>query len=577
MRRRLIFWAAVAIAVVIPLLYDNQFQLYLLQKIAYLTIAALGLNIVVGYAGQISIGHAGFYAIGAYTSVLLATKLGVPFWISAPAAIVVTIAVSIVIAAPTLRTRGVYLAMVTLAFGFVVFFLVNNWTDLTGGPSGIYGVQRPPLFGHRMGDREYYVFVAAIFVAAQLIYENVIRGRMGRTLLAINSSELGAAALGISAPRWKMIAIAISAAFTGIAGILFAHQEEYLNSDSFTFETSILFLVALLLGGVRTRYGPLLGSIILVVYPSLISAFSNYQYFILGILLVGTLLFLPNGILAPVDTAPTVTESPNAGAYVPRATQQRTIEAVDISKDFGGVHAVDGVSMRIEPGRVYGIIGPNGSGKTTLVGLLTGLHVPTRGDLRVDGVAVTGKRLAEIARMRIARTFQNLQLFSRLSALANVVTGFHSNWPIGLFGELLAGRSSRHAETAASAGARRILADLGVAQAADRPVTDLPLAQQRLVEIARALAMEPSILFLDEPAAGLNPAEIVELVRVLRIVSGRGVTLVIVEHHMDLIMSLCDHIWVLETGHLIAEGTPSHIQSDRRVIEAYLGTSLQPV
>lgn len=575
MHRRAIFWAAIVIAVVLPFLYANQFQLYILQKIAYLTIAALGLNVVVGYAGQISIGHAGFYAIGAYASVLLTTKLGMPFWVSAPLAILGTIAASIVIAAPTLRTRGVYLAMVTLAFGFVVFFIVNNWTGLTGGPSGIFGVHRPSFFGHEMSDRGYYVFVLIVFLVAQLIYENLIRGRMGRTLLAINSSELGAAALGISSPRWKLAAIAISAAFTGAAGVLFAHQEEYLNSDSFTFETSILFLVALLLGGVRTRYGPLLGSAILVIYPSLITAFSNYQYLILGILLVATLLFLPNGLLAPVDTAPTVAKSKEAVPYVPAIPQERVLEGVRLSKDFGGVHAVDGVSLRIEPGRVYGIIGPNGSGKTTLVGLLTGLHTLTAGELHVDGRPVTGKRMPEFARLGIARTFQNLQLFSRLSALANVVTGVHAKWRVSLASELIGSRRSQRAEVDAARAAQVIMTELGIESVAERPVSDLPLAQQRFVEISRALAMLPSILFLDEPAAGLNPAEIVELVRVLRLVAARGVTLVIVEHHMDLIMTLCDHIWVLETGRLIAQGPPSEIQANPLVLEAYLGTTLQ--
>ena len=571
MRRSLVFWTALAIALVVPLVWANPFQLYLLQKIGYLALAALGLNFVVGYAGQISIGHAGFYAIGAYASVLLATKFGVPFWIAALAGVTLTIVTSLVIAAPTLRTRGVYLAMVTLAFGFVVFFVVNNWTDVTGGPSGIFGIQRPLIAGAPMNDRAYYAFILVAFAVGQIVYERLVSGRFGRTLLALSSSELGTASLGISAPRWKLLAIALSAAYTGAAGVFFAHQGQYLNSDSFPFETSILFLVALLLGGMRTRLGPLLGTVILVVYPTFITAVSNYQYLILGIVLVAMLLFLPEGLLAKFDRVSSVTEDRNAKPQPPRLPPERALRGIALAKYFGGVRAVDGVDVTIEPGHVYGIIGPNGSGKTTLVGLLTGLHVPTSGALTVDGHVVTGRSLRALSRLGITRTFQNLQLFTKLDALANVVVGLHGSWRSGLFAEMLRLPAVRRTETEAAATARTLLASLGVEDVAERAVADLPLAQQRLVEIARALATEPSILFLDEPAAGLNPSEIGDLVKALRAVADRGVTLVVVEHHMDLIMTLCDHIYVLETGKLIAQGPPSAIQGDQHVIDAYLG------
>jgi branched-chain amino acid transport system permease protein len=571
MRRSALFWGGLAVALIVPLIWANSFQLFLLQKIAFLALAALGLNFVVGYAGQISIGHAGFYAIGAYGSVLLATKLGAPFWLSAPAAIVLTVAVSMLIAAPTLRTRGVYLAMVTLAFGFVVFFMANNWVDLTGGPSGIFGVERPKFFGKGLDDRGYYVLALALFALGQVVYERLVSGRLGRTLLALNSSELGAASLGISPPRWKLIAIGVSAAYTGVAGVLFAHQSQYLNSDSFPFETSILFLVALLLGGMRTRLGPLVGTVILVVYPTLITALSNYQYLILGIVLVGMLLFMPDGLLASFDAVPSALEHEDARPRVFDLPAERTLSGRGLSKHFGGVRAVDGVDVSLGPGRVYGIIGPNGSGKTTLVGLLTGLHVPTAGTVKVDGENLTGLPLRTFSRHGVVRTFQNLQLFGKLDALANVIVGLHAGWPAGLLEEALRLPRVRRTETEAAATARALLRTLGVENVANRPIGDLPLAQQRLVEIARALATEPSILFLDEPAAGLNPSEIVELTNVLRAVSQRGVTLVVVEHHMDLIMTLCDHIYVLETGKLIAQGTPAAIQGDRLVIDAYLG------
>jgi branched-chain amino acid transport system ATP-binding protein len=567
-------WATVAVAaLLLPLSTSNTYYLYLACSVGLLTIVAAGLNVLAGFAGQISLGHAGFYALGAYGAGLAATRLGWPLWAAVPAGMVLAAIVGAAVGAAALRVSGPYLAMVTIAFGIIVEHVLVEWVSLTGGPGGIFNIPKLTVGGS-------YWPIAGCAAAALWLTANLRASAWGRALLAVKSSEVAAESLGISAYLARTTAFTISAALAGLAGGLFALLNGYISPDSFTLQTSILFLLALLFGGLGSVAGPLVGGAALTLLPELLTGLADYRLILYGSLLLVSIYGLPAGVVGAVG-ARGRRSAPDTGLPLPALSPEgRGVETAGevllgvegLGVSFGGVVALADVTLTVPARGITAVIGPNGAGKTTLINLITGYYRPGAGEIRLAGEPIAGRAPHAVARLGVARTFQTAQPFDDLSVVENVMVGVAGARLGALGGALLHGPGTRRRERALRDRALQLLAVLGLAARAEEPAASLPAGLRRWLEIARALATEPRLLLLDEPAAGLSPTEIAELdSRLTALRSQGGPAIVLVEHHMELVMAISDRISVLDYGRVIAAGAPATVRESPAVIEAYLG------
>jgi branched-chain amino acid transport system permease protein len=556
-----------ALLVAAAFIVSNDYYLYVMFMAGVYFLCAAGMNVLAGYAGQKSLGQAGLFAVGAYTVALLTTRWQVSPALALAAAPAFAAVAGVLIALPSLRVKGPSLALVTLAFGVVVEKIVTEWTDFFGGAQGVYGIVPLGLQSEVFSLRDWVILVVILGLVTHLLLAHALKGRFGRALLALQADEIAARCAGISVYRYKILAFVVAAATCGLAGGLVAQQNQYFNSDFVTFHLSIFILLLVLLGGAGTLYGPVAGAVVLTLTDVFLARWPFVQHFIYGAMLLFALYLMPQGIVGAVRNLlgrrPSTTpgglgeapRQPPARARMPVSTEP-LLECREIGKAFGGVVTADKVTLSLHGGRIQALIGPNGAGKSTLINILTGIIRADSGQILFAGRDVTRARAHDLASAGIARTFQNLRLFGEMSVLDNVLVGAHSRADAG---------------AAAREKAMAVLDFVGLAHEAGSRAGSLPYGLQRRIELARALAAEPTLLLLDEPAAGLNPQETVELGQLIRRIGESGLSILLIEHDMTLVMEISDEVFVLDRGRIIAHGTPAMIQSDQHVIAAYLG------
>jgi ABC-type branched-subunit amino acid transport system ATPase component/ABC-type branched-subunit amino acid transport system permease subunit len=571
---------------ILPLTVANEYELRLFMLFLIYAVVAVGLNMLVGLAGLVSLGQAGLFALGAYASAILATKVGFNLVSGCAAAMVLAGLFGVLLAYPTVRVRGVYLAVITIAFGLIVENVAIEWQTLTGGPMGITGIPKPAILGIQLSGYAYYAVLACVLFLVAAVTHNLKRSRFGRAMLAVSQSETAARSLGINVTAVRTLAFVVSAVTAGLAGALYAFLNSYISPDIFTFSDSIRFLLMVIFGGAGTTTGPLIGAFILTYLPEYLQQLQYWQSFAYGLLLAVVMFVLPAGIFgaavewfrrlgalarsADPQGALDVTQALVRGA---EASAGADLVAERVTVRFGGLTALGEVSLRVMPGEIHALIGPNGAGKSTFVNTVTGFYQPAEGRFELDGVLLAGEAPHAIARRGLARTFQNTELFGDQAVIDNVMVGYQQRFGYTLIDAALRTPRFRREEDVCRRTALGLLEFVGLADYAHESARFLPFGLQRRLEIARALASSPRLLLLDEPAAGLTSQEIAALDRMIRRIAAFGISVLLIEHHVELIMAVADRVTVLDYGQVIASDTPDVVQNDPRVIEAYFGTT----
>lgn len=558
----------------------NSYYVYVLASIAAMALVGIGLNVLLGLTGQVSFGHIGFYAIGAYVVAILTTTYGVNFWLAWGVAAVVTGLLGALLALPALRVKGPYLAMITIAFSFIVQHVIIEMRDVTGGQNGIMGINAPTLFAHIEAEKS-IALIALISVAVALVgFCWLTRGTWGAAMRAVKDSETASESIGLNPLVIKTVAFAVSAVLTGLAGGLFAPLSTFVTPDSFGFIQSILFVLVVIIGGSGAIMGPVIGAVVVGLLPELLSGLEDYRLLFFGVLLLVVLWTAPDGIAGLIRqlfnaVKPAAKDNQSSAAINTAIAEEaslvqrprKTMSANGITMVFGGVRAVSNLSFDVPGIAVTSLIGPNGAGKTTALNMLSGFYKPTTGSFTLGEQTLSGLPAYHIARSGVARTYQTSQLFGSLSVEDNVALAFSK----GRLGGLLNG--SRFTADTIRVRARQLLAYCGYLGDVALPAADLAHVDRRLVEIARALAADPDVLLLDEPAAGLSREDKTSLATLLKKIAKAGISIVVVEHDMELVMDISDRIVVLDAGQRLALGSPSEIQQDPAVRQAYLGES----
>ena len=575
------FWPASADRGTVQLLSFVMLNILLAQSI----------NLLTGIAGQISLGHAGFFAIGAYGSALMVKSLGLPVVAAIVAGTLITTLVGWLLAVPAGRVKEFYLAMMTSGFGLLCFEIAKEWNNVTGGVMGLSGIPSPTLksltiLGWEVSGVDYFRVLLVVTALVLWLMRNFVQSHHGRAFFAIHTSEIAAGSIGIPQGRTKRRAYAISAAMAGLAGAFYAHLVGYLGPDSFNIMRSVEVLVMAVVGGIGTIIGPILGAVVFTYLPEKLQAFAAYQFMVYGLILMVMFLLFRKGFAGAITEparfiAPRALHASASPPMAQRAVQapagddaaQSTpiFEVRDLGRRFAGLVALDSVSLTLRPGRITALIGPNGSGKSTLVNVASGIYTPSNGQVLFRGQEIGGKPNHEIAGMGVVRTFQDPRLVPSFTVRENVLLGAHLRYRSSMLASALRTPGVLHEEQAMLARAAEVIDVAGLSEVADQLLESLPYGYRRLTEVARAVMAEPAVLMLDEPAAGLSEGELGQLAGVIRYIKAQHKPVLLIEHHMDFVNDIVDDVVVLDSGRVIYRGDMQGMRRDPAVIEAYLG------
>ncbi|MFI5296254.1 MAG: branched-chain amino acid ABC transporter ATP-binding protein/permease [Thermodesulfovibrionales bacterium] len=623
--------AALVLLTALPLLVQNSFALALLTLLAIYGILLIGLDVTVGYLGQVNLAQAAFLGLGAYAAGLTVTHFGFGMVSALSAGLLIGLVFGGLLAFPALRLEGPQFALATLSFSALTATVLNEWESMTHGAQGL-SLIRPTLFGLQLTTRGFYWLCLVLLVLVWIAMRNLLTSQWGRAFEALRDSPIATDAMGIGAYRHKAAAFAFGSALGGLAGALYAFNFQYLQPQIFVYELMVVLLLGVVLGGRKSLWGAFVGAALIVLLPNLLSNRFLFQIFsgigltialiaggrgyllkttkpfqafapivamgllvlaavtvkniedlrkaIFSLMLFSVVVGLPEGLMGfaasflsklfRIPPAP-LSEPASLDAVLAgnKAHAGPLLELRDLKRNFGGIRAVDGVSLVVQSGHIHGLIGPNGSGKSTLVNVVSGLYAPSGGAMLLSGKPLPEGSLMKAAQMGISRTFQNLQIFTELTALDNVMAALKGIYRKPLLLVLLG--LARREERSAQAEALALLEMVGLREEARTPAKDLPYGAQRFLEIARALARRPDLLILDEPAAGLAHPDVKELVAIIRKIHQFGITTILIEHHIEVVSELCDAVTVLDGGLVIAEGRPQDVRRNPKVIAAYLG------
>jgi branched-chain amino acid transport system permease protein len=561
--------AAILVVLAATMRFDGYVHNILLQATTF-AIAVFGLSVVLGLCGQINLAQAAFFGLGAYAVGIGTTDLHVSFWLCLVGGCVISLLAGAFLGMSTLRLGGHYLAMVTISFQQIVTLVMINAIWLTRGPDGVPNIKRPDLF---QTSQSYLAFCVAMLAIVGYLVWHLSDTKLGRAMRAVRDNELAAGVNGIDVFRTKIYAFALCALLGGLAGGLFAGGFAYVSPDQFSFAESIVFLTMSLLGGVASPIGSAIGTGLLILIPEwlrFLKSVPGLYLAIYGLFVILIIRFMPDGIWGFVADAFTrwraKIKAPPAAAALqlkPATVGGDTVlEVTGLSKHFGGLKAVDGVDIAVKRGGVHALIGPNGSGKTTTLNVLSGLYVATAGKIVLDGTDITHMPPHQRTASGLGRTFQNIRLFRSMTALENVEIGAERR------GNTMVGKG----DDALTERAMEALTFVGLGSRANELISSFSYGHQRLIEIARALASNPTLLLLDEPAAGLNSTEKLELHELLKRIAAQGLTILIIDHDMTLVSEAAQHITVLNFGRRIADGESMAVLRHPDVVSAYLGS-----
>ncbi|MFA5608369.1 MAG: branched-chain amino acid ABC transporter ATP-binding protein/permease [Leucobacter sp.] len=578
------FWilpiALAAVLLVLPFTGVSNGTLRIIVSIALLSMLVVGLNMTFGYAGELALGQSALYAVGAY----FAGYLAIHQWdlsLTLIIGIIAAAAVGIITGIPGIRLGSWSLAMVTFFLVLLVPKVAQLIPEITGGAAGLSGIPLPVLFGQKLDSTGYYmlvIIVAAIFIA---LLRNFVTSRHGAALKVMRESPVLARSLGMALPRLKLAAYMVGALPAGAAGALFAYQDGYISPGSFAFTVAIAILASSIIGGSESIYGAIFGAAILTIGPLRTTGVQEYSLLLFGALLVLGGIFFTGGLAGFLNKVirsrfvddellPDVEAALGAPLPLEKVNGQ-DLEITDLKKAFGGNQALGGVSLSAKAGQVTALIGPNGSGKTTLLNIVSGFYNPDSGVIKIGGNHVTGFKPHRLAVAGVSRTFQSPLVPKSMTVAECVASARYARRRTSILADMLYLPSARRARREDREEAIRLLSILGIVEHADRRAFDLSLGMRRILEVARALAGDPALILLDEPASGLDESEVETLSNVIRRVSAAGGTIVIVEHNFEMIMSIADQVNVLHLGSIIASGEPQSVRNDPDVVESYLG------
>ncbi len=601
MSSRHLTWIAIAL-LALAWGFLSPFTITLLNYIGLYSMVAVGLVLLTGVGGMTSFGQAAFVGLGAYATAwvsgspqVAAALSGLPPgllpWLGLLLGLLVTALIAWVLGAVTLRLSGHYLPLGTIAWGLSLYYIFGN-LQVLGGHTGLAGLPSLNLFGLDMtSPRVLGVFIWALLLLGIWALHNLLDSREGRAIRSLRTGRVMAESMGVDTARQRIKLFVLAALLAAMSGWLYAHLQRFINPTPFNLNIGIEYLFMAVVGGSGHLWGAVLGATLITLLkaelqdwlPKLLGASGNFEIVVFGLLMLLVLQRAADGLwpLLASATRRFIQDTPRASTQAaPAALAARVLppagevvlDASDVTKRFAGLVANNAVNLDVKAGEVHALIGPNGAGKSTFFNMISGVDDPTSGTVRLMGQAMTGKPSREFAKLGLGRTFQHVRLLGQRSVLENVALGAHLRGQRGWVSAML--RTDRAEEAALLAEARRQIERCGLLDYIDTPAASLPLGQQRIVEIARALTAQPSLLLLDEPAAGLRHLEKQSLAKLLSQLRAEGLAILVVEHDMEFVMNLADRVTVLEFGTVIASGTPAAVQADPRVLAAYLGGEL---